>query len=487
MEEDQATQEALSGDDNGTKILSSKFSRAIKTTGIAAKSGVRHLNYLKNRTLTSENDTQKRATLKKDHEAEIGRILFSGLSQMRGTALKASQLLSLEADLLPEGIRQELAKSCYQVPPINRALIRKVFVQEFGKDASKIFCSFDPTAHAAASLGQVHKATLECTQSHTMQNIAVKVQYPGIRESIDSDLKIMRFVLSGLSKTTSHIPNKHVIDTTLSEIENCLKEEVDYEQEAENTRWFARHLKLEGVRIPKVFEEITRQRVLCTEFLSGHHVDTWLETNPTQKERNRYGQKIFDLFLHCAFQLRKLHADPHMGNYLFLEDGNLGLIDFGCVKTLSTEFTQNMSRLVCAILDNDQPQVLESYKALQIMAPNYRFESYMEEIHPILSPLQQWMSSPYNRALASNEDGSPMNQTEPTEVKSEAHYFNFAHLPAPPTEMSQSNHKRAMQSLRSLTREQPYFDRSYFGVYQLLKKMKAVVNTHNPWMTQTKV
>lgn len=213
--------------DNNQKILSTKLSRALKTTGMAAKSGIRHLNYLKNKTLTSSANVEKKAQLKLDHEAEIGRILFSGLSQMRGTALKASQLLSLEADLLPEGIRKELAKSCYQVPPINRALIRKMFIQELGKEPSKVFDKFEPQACAAASLGQVHKASITLPETGEQQTVAVKIQYPGIGESIDSDLKMLSFILNSLSKTTSHVPNKHVLETTLDEIERCLKDEID--------------------------------------------------------------------------------------------------------------------------------------------------------------------------------------------------------------------------------------------------------------------
>lgn len=474
--------EATAGSD---KILSSKFSRAIKTTSIAAKSGVKHLNYLKNKALTSESDSEGKAKLKLEHEADIGRILFTGLSQMRGTALKASQLLSLEADLLPEGIRQELAKSCYQVPPINRALVRKVFIQEFGKDAGKIFHTFEAQAWAAASLGQVHKAIIthsaESTSAEQSHHVAVKVQYPGIGESIDSDLKILRFILAGLSKTTSHMPNKHVLETTLSEIEHCLTEEINYEKEADNTRWFAENLTLSNVRVPKVFDEYSTKRILTTEFLTGLHVEDWLKTQPTQEQRNRAGQTIFELFIHSAFELRTLHADPHMGNYLFLENGDIGLIDFGCVKQLTPSFTQKMSRMISAILDGNQKQVLQGYKELEILVNDLPFAQYMEEIYPLLGPLQDWMSTPYNAAHACNKDGSPLT----TNPNRDENYFDFSTLPPPPTEMSPANHKTAMTSLHSLTREQPYFDRSYFGVYQLLRKMKAVVNTKNPWIKQT--
>lgn len=465
--------------DNNQKILSTKLSRALKTTGMAAKSGIRHLNYLKNKTLTSSTDIEKKAQLKLDHEAEIGRILFSGLSQMRGTALKASQLLSLEADLLPEGIRKELAKSCYQVPPINRALIRKMFIQELGKEPSKVFDKFEPQAWAAASLGQVHKASITLPETGEQQTVAVKIQYPGIGESIDSDLKMLSFVLNGLSKTTSHVPNKHVLETTLDEIERCLKDEINYEQEAENTRWFAHNLNVAGVRIPKVYNAFSTQRVICTEFLEGLHVEEWLSTNPTQAQRNRAGQIIFNIFTHGAFELNALHADPHMGNYLFLANGDIGLIDFGCVKKLDKAFTENMGHLVSAILNKNQPQVFESYKQLRILSQDMEYDRYINHVYPILGPLQDWMSTPY---APTGKDINGNTLSGPTE----SNYYDFSQLPPPPTDMNRANHKTAMESLYSLTRDQLYFDRSYFGVYQLLRKMKAVVDTSNKWIKASK-
>lgn len=463
---------------NSQKILSTKLSRALKTTGMAAKSGIRHLNYLKNRTLTDSTDANKKHQLKLDHEAEIGRILFSGLSQMRGTALKASQLLSLEADLLPEGIRKELAKSCYQVPPINRALIRKVFIQEFGKEPSKVFDTFEPQAWAAASLGQVHKASIALPIDGKQQAIAVKIQYPGIGESIDSDLKMLSFVLNGLSKTTNHVPNKRVIEITLDEIERCLKDEINYEKEADNTRWFAENLHIAGVRIPKVYDDYSTNRVICTEFLNGQHVEDWLNSNPTQAERNRAGQIIFNIFTHGAFELNALHADPHMGNYLFLDNGDIGLIDFGCVKHLDKTYTENMGYLVSAILDKNQPQVFESYKQLKILSQDMDYERYIEHVYPILGPLQDWMSTPYARTIKDIHGNTLEGETE-------SNFYDFSQLPPPPTDMNSANHKTAMESLYSLTRDQLYFDRSYFGVYQLLRKMKAVVDTSNRWIKQS--
>lgn len=438
-------------------MVSGKLSRALKTSAIAAKSGVKHLQYLGAKSFSATPDQ-----LLKDHEADIGKIIFKGLSQMRGTALKASQLLSLEADLLPEGIRKELAKSCYQVPPINKALVRKVFIQEFKKEPAALFDEFSPTAFAAASLGQVHTGVITALPNipatNTAINVAIKVQYPGIREAIDSDLAILSFVLSSLSLTTEYLPKKEVINIALDEIANCLKDEVDYIKEAQNTTFFKAALLIDNLKVPQVYEAYSSQRVLCTERLNGHHVDEWLQQNPSQAQRNLAGQTIFNAFLSCVFTLKMLHADPHSGNYLFLESGEVGLIDFGCVKKLSAEFTQNITDLSNAILNDDQPAAFITYKNLQLFADDLSYTDYQENVYPVLSPLQQWMLSPYQQEQ-----------------------FDFATLPSPPM-TNPSEHQDAIKYLNGVQREQMYFDRTYFGVYQLLKKMGAVVSTKNQWI-----
>lgn len=430
------------------KIITGKLARTLKTTAMASKTGIKHLRYLGAKKFSS--NPQK---LQQDHEEEIGKLLFKGLSQMRGTALKASQLLSLESDILPEGIRRELAKSCYQVPPINKALIRKVFIQEFGQEAKKLFKEFSADACAAASLGQVHKGKIESGET-----VAIKVQYPGIREAIDSDLKILSFIMSSLSIATNYLPKKAVVNAALDEIKICLREEIDYQQEADNTRWFKQNLNIVNIRIPEVYNDYSSQRILTTEFLNGLHIDEWLATQPSQDQRNRAGQSIFNAFLYCFFELKALHADPHLGNYLFLDSGEVGILDFGCVKHFSNDFPGDMAVLVNAILNQDQAAVFRGYKKFEIFSDDFQFDEYLQQVYPVLSPIQEWISLPYQTAT-----------------------FDFSTLPPPPL-MKHASHQQAIQHLDGLKREQIYFDRTYFGIYQLLKKLGANIHTENPWI-----
>ncbi len=430
-----------------SKLVNGTLSRTLKTTAMATKSGMKHLGYL-----GAKNFSTNPEQLKKDHEQDIGKILFSGLSQMRGTALKASQLLSLEVDLLPEGIRKELSKSCYNVPPINKALVRKVFIQEFKQDPASLFAHFTTSSFAAASLGQVHRATI------AGEDVAVKVQYPGIRESIDSDLQILSVILTGISKTTNYLPQRHVIQSTLDEIEICLKDEIDYRIEAKNTLWFKENLKVENIRLPKVYPDYSSTRILTTELLSGLHINEWLATNPSQQERDVAGQTVFDAFLHCIFSIRALHADPHDGNYLFLDNGEVGLLDFGCVKFLDEDFSSEIAGLIHGGLNQDQTSIFSSYKRLNLFSQDLTFEEYTRHVLPALSDIQKWMCAPFM-----------------------ADSFDFKTLPPPPMS-NPDHHENAIRYLHGLKRDQIYFDRTYFGVYQLLRKIGAVVTTQNPWI-----
>jgi len=259
-----------------------------------------------------------------DHEAALGRILFGALGQLRGSALKVSQLLSMHPGLLPDGVRQELARAHHQAPPLNRALVGRVFRQAFGQEPGALFEHFEPTAFAAASLGQVHRAQLA---GHG--TVAVKVQYPGIAATITSDMQLMRAALRALAHTDMPLPANTVVDSVMTEIEATLLREVDYLQEAEQLQWFAEHAALPGVVLVQPILSHTRAQVLTQQFLPGQHLQDWLARQPTQKQRDRAGQHLWDWFMHCLFVLGRVHADPHPGNFLFAPDGTVGVLDFG--------------------------------------------------------------------------------------------------------------------------------------------------------------
>lgn len=352
-----------------------KLARAGIAGAAAVKLGASQLGHQLKRPFLSESRQQEEREALDDKNAGV---LFNALSQLRGTALKVAQMMSMEADLLPEAYRLKLEKSCHQVPPLNRVLVRKVLLEEFGQPPEALFASFEADAFAAASLGQVHAATLLDGTP-----VAVKIQYPGVNVAIDSDMALMRQLMRSL-------PNSRLMLQSLEEIHARLREEVDYRLEAENTRWFQQHLASEGVQVPPVFMERCGNRVLTTGFVPGKHLEEWLGASPSQEVRDRAAQRLYDVFVHSALTLRRLHADPNPGNYLLAPDGAVTLIDFGCVKHLSPIFTAILPRLLRAYHDDDAAALFQAYRELGMLWGDDEKRLYEE----VLRPFGSWLVEP---------------------------------------------------------------------------------------------
>ena len=417
-----------------------------------ARVGLAHLSH-KAQGLTRHEDQEPQA--KADHEAELGRILFAALNQLKGTALKASQLLSMELGFLPEGIRRELAKAHYQVTPLNRALVIKLLRQEFGAGPESLFQTFEPQAFAAASLGQVHAATLADGQA-----VAVKLQYPGMAGSIGSDLALLRTLLSAISLRAHTLPKADIVAPVMADIEHKLAEELDYLHEAEQLVWFGQHLAHAHWVVPQPVPHLSSRRVLTMQRLSGLHLNEWLHTQPSQAERDHFGQLLFDLFMRCLFDLRRLQADPHPGNYLFLPDGRLGLLDFGCTRTLSADFCEGLAMAWSAQLRQpiDPAQMQQAYLRLGLIAPTLSEHDFRTQLMPALADLQAWQRLPFEAAV-----------------------YDFGQL-SPLPRMSPTQQRHALKHLHAMPPDMPYFDRAHLGLTQLLRTLGARVRTTNPWI-----
>lgn len=214
-----------------------KLARSAIVGVATARAGAAQLR----RRLSRDPSPQARA----EHEAKIGRIVFAALSQMRGTALKAAQVLSLDAELLPAGVRAELAKSTHRVTPLNRALVGRVFRAAFGCEPEALFRTFTHPAFAAASLGQVHRAVMD-----DGAEVAVKVQYPGIAATIDSDIGLLRAALGRIGLGLMPMPDPPIVARVLDEIERQLHEEVDYLLEAGRQRAFSALARPDDIVLP---------------------------------------------------------------------------------------------------------------------------------------------------------------------------------------------------------------------------------------------
>tara|TARA_R110002073_G_scaffold176118_15_gene333816 strand:- start:5671 stop:7032 length:1362 start_codon:yes stop_codon:yes gene_type:complete len=438
-------------------ISTGKFSRSASFGMAATKIGLKHLGRKgKNSLKGPENDADRRADQDR-YEAEIGKILFQALNQLKGTALKASQILSLEVDFLPKGVRAELAKACHQVTPLNKALVHKVFRQAFQTSPHDLFETFEDTAFAAASLGQVHRARLA-----DGSDVAVKIQYPGIAASIKSDITLLDRLLSILSSTTDLIPDRKVIRIILTEIEHQLAREVDYHQEAAHVQWFRDNLSLAGIILPATYPDHSSERVLTMQYLDGLHLDDWLATDPDQASRDHYSQLLFDLSLKSFFDLGCIHADPHPGNFLFMADSELGLIDFGCVKNVDPGFAAQQAdfyNLLIRHQSQPDPQKLhELYFTMGLIDEDLDLQSFQDKLQPYLQGMQAWCIEPFQTPR-----------------------FDFTQkTPVPVLDTHEA--RQAMKFLKGMPRDLLYFDRTYHGLVHMLKKIGGRVVTENPWI-----
>jgi predicted unusual protein kinase regulating ubiquinone biosynthesis (AarF/ABC1/UbiB family) len=305
-----------------SSVPKGKARRSVILGSAVAKAGADRLVHLSRRPFLSADDRQTEETA---NEEAVARTLFNALSTMRGTALKIAQMLALESEWLPLSIREELAKSSYQVPPMNRAMVLKALRTHFGPDYRAAFREIDLTAFAAASIGQVHAA-----RHPDGRELAVKIQYPGIAEAIASDVYWLRTLLR---PTRYHA----LFEGSIAVVERGIEEELDYTLEAAHTRRFRDALPKDRYAIPEVFEDYSSRQILTTQRIGGKHLKEWLATHPESAERNHFGQAVADAFVFGVSSLGCLHADPNPGNLLFLEDGRLGLIDFGCVMPVTPE------------------------------------------------------------------------------------------------------------------------------------------------------
>lgn len=249
------------------------------------------------------------------------------LQNLRGPAMKVGQAISMQTHLLGPKWIEELSGLQMQAPPMHPTLMRAQFKGALGKYPEEMFRSFEPAPFAAASLGQVHRAVTKAGE-----NVAVKIQYPAIRDAIESDFNLLR--KAGVAVRLSG----HLKDSVIREAERGILEETDYLNEARNLEHFRKELApLPFIQVPRVFPELSCERVLTMSHIPGVRLQEFLENNPSPDVRDRAGTALTRLFFFQLFRMKALHADPHPGNYLFNQDGSIGLVDFGCVKYLKPE------------------------------------------------------------------------------------------------------------------------------------------------------
>lgn len=424
------------------KIPTSRFQRAGKFINTGAKVGGNYIKYYGKRILSGEDDQDG---LQRSNADDI----YSALSNLKGGALKIAQMMSMDQGILPKQYTEKFAQAQYSAPPLSYPLVSKTFKQFFGKSPTELFDSFTKNAVAAASIGQVHQAEKDG------KKLAVKVQYPGVADAINSDLRIVKPLVGTLFNISSR-----ELDHYLEEVKGRLIEETDYELELKRSEEISAACShLENLIFPKYFPELSSTRVLTMEWLEGEHLDQFLQTNPSQEMRNKVGQGLWDFYQFQIHELKQLHADPHPGNFLIKEDGRIGVIDFGCVKVLGEDFYNAYFKLMEPGVSDDNAAFVSLLNELKFLLPtdSEKEKAYFVEIY---AEMHELLARPFFQEEFDFADKA---------------YFEIIFSQA--ERFSNDKVLRKANAARG-PRDAIYLNRTYFGLYTLLNQLGARVKTH---------
>ncbi|TSD67848.1 phosphotransferase [Inquilinus sp. KBS0705] len=334
-------------------IPTSKVERSAKFVKTGFKIGG---NYIKHYSKKIFNPELDRSELNEDNATDI----YQSLSELKGSALKVAQMLSMDKNLLPQAYVDKFTQSQYNAPPLSGPLIVQTFKKYFGKNPDQIYDKFNIRSTNAASIGQVHQAELKG------KKLAVKIQYPGVGDSISSDLKLIKpfaFRMLGMSEKE--------LDVYMREVEERLLEETDYELEVRRSIEFSEACaNLNNVVFPNYYPQLSSKRIITMDWLEGKHLREFLAINPSQLLRDQIGQALWDFYNFQQHELRAVHADPHPGNFLITPNGKLGCIDFGCIKVMPEDFYYPFFSLTSTDLFDDKEETIKAFRKLEMILPN---------------------------------------------------------------------------------------------------------------------
>ena len=340
----------LEGTPEQNSIPTTKVQRSAKFITTGVKIGG---NYIKHYSKKLFNPDMDRSELNEDNATDI----YQSLSELKGSALKVAQMLSMDKNLLPQAYVDKFTQSQYNAPPLSGPLIVQTFKKYFGKNPDQIFDKFNIRSTNAASIGQVHQAELNG------KKLAIKIQYPGVGDSISSDLKLIKpfaFRMLGMSEKE--------LDIYMREVEERLLEETDYELEVRRSIEFSNACaNLNNVVFPEYYPELSSKRIITMDWLVGKHLREFLATNPSQELRNQIGQALWDFYNFQQHELRAVHADPHPGNFMITPEGKLGVIDFGCIKEMPEDFYYPFFSLTSTNLLDNKEETIKAFRQLDMI------------------------------------------------------------------------------------------------------------------------
>lgn len=417
------------------KLPTSKIERASKFLKTGLKVGGNYVKHYGKNLVGKETD-------RSELEEANARDIFDGFSELRGSALKVAQMLSMENVMFSSAFTNVMQKAQYSVPPMSAPLAVQAFKKSINKSPEQVFETFDAQAHKAASMGQVHKATKDG------KKFAVKIQYPGVADSIKSDLKMVKSVAHRVVNTA---PSE--MAPYFEEVEARLLEEADYRLELQNSLDFKTQCEhIEGIKFPNYYPEYSSDRVITMDWMDGLHLKEFIETNPSKEITQRAATNLWNLYEYQMHVLHRLNADPHPGNFLFQEDGSIVVLDFGCTKTLSQKLYDDYFILAEPGLFRNREKAIESLFKLEMLRPTDN-EERIEHLLHLFERLIGLVARPYH-----------------------AGKFNF-NDPDFYAEMAEVNMEIAKLREMRGSKDFLFINRTYFGLYALFRDLDAQLDT----------
>ncbi len=423
------------------KIPTGKIERASQLVKTGIKVGGNYVAYYGEKIV---NPTLNRDKLNESNAEDI----YDGLKNLKGSALKVAQMLSMDKSIMPQAYVEKFSLSQFSVPPLSAPLVRKTFKKYLGQYPEHLYDSFTPDAANAASIGQVHKATKDG------KKLAVKIQYPGVADSISSDLALVKPFATRMFNLKGKDSEKY-----FKEVEDKLLEETDYvlelKQSLEVSEWCS---KIDNLRFPKYYPELSSEKILTMEWIDGEHLSEFSLRNKDRNKGDKIGQALWDFYMYQMHHLKQVHADPHPGNFLIDKEDKLVAIDFGCIKHVPQEFYVPYFELV-------QPEVIDNPKLfnkklyeLEIL----RHDDSKEEIDYFTKIFHDLLSL-FTRPFHGDQ----------FDFSDEAFFGKIAQIGE---EFSKDTQLRKMNGNRG-SKHFLYINRTFFGLYNLLHDLKARIDT----------
>ncbi len=425
------------------KIPTGKIERASKLVKTGVKIGGNYAKYYSKKLINSE-------TTKDELNEDNAEDIYDGLKSLKGSALKVAQMLSMEKNLLPNAYVEKFSLSQFSVPPLSAPLVRKTFKNYQGEFPEEVFDTFEKNSINAASIGQVHKATKDGKE------LAVKIQYPGVAKSISSDLALVKPIAIRMFNLKGKDSDKY-----FREVEDKLIEETNYLLEIKQSKEITEACSaIKGLRFPKYYENLSSERIITMDWMTGVHLSEFAKTDFSQELGNKLGQTLWDFYMFQIHGLRKVHADPHPGNFLINKEEELIAIDFGCIKEVPDSFYVPYFELAKKDnISNDTVFTQKLYE-LEILIPvdtKEEIKFFKELFHEMLS----LFTSPFHEETFDFGNGDFWNKI----AALSEHY-------ASDKEIRKMNGNRGSKHFL-------YMNRTFFGLYNLLHDLKANIKVNN--------